>query len=424
VNQDPGEDGIDALMRFRSPGGDYGIPAIHIKRGPAERILAAGGLTAAATTDAESTEESADNRTPTPILTGLQRRIDEDAARVSGPLAGVTLRGHVAYEADEVTGRNVIGVLPGSGPHADEYVVIGAHYDHLGKRRGRVYNGADDNASGSAGVIELAWMLSATPERDRSVLLMTFAGEEIGLLGSRHYASEPTVEIDSITAMLNMDMIGRLSDAKANMLAIQGLGTGDAFKQIVARRTEEAGLKYLPDESSHGPSDHASFDRVGVPSLFFFTGVHEDYHQPGDDVEKINVEGAVRIVDLVRDIALDLINLDTAPQFAEVTSRPDIFRGAGPSRAGGVVMGIMPDMDDESDAPGWRVARVFPASGADKAGMKNGDRILRIEGRAINGFSDYSEVTRGKKPGDRLAVIVLRGGKELTLSVELSARGG
>lgn len=403
VNQDPGEDGVDGLMRFRPRGEEYGLPAVHVKRSVIDELLAQGQLAS---------------------LVELQGKLDEDGKNVSAPLSGVRVSGTIDYESKDMLARNVIGVLEGTGAHADEFIVIGGHYDHLGERRGRIYNGADDNASGTAGVIELAYAFAATSQRERSIIFMAFSGEEMGLLGSQYYASDPTVDIGSIKAMINMDMIGRLTpEHEANRLSIQGLGTGDSFKTIVERRAQEAGLKYTPDQSALGPSDHASFYKAGVPSLFFFTGVHDDYHQPGDDVEKINAEGAHRIVDLVYDIAFDILSADEAPLYAEVTSRAIVFRGQNP-RAGGVVMGIMPDMEDDSEEPGWRVAAVAPGGGASKAGMKAGDRILKINDLSIGDFMDFRKASRGKSPGDVVEVVVKRGKEELSLSVELSARGG
>lgn len=404
ANQDPGEDGIDGLMRFKPRDDAYNLPALHVKRTLADTLLDAGGL------------ES---------LTELQRRLDEAGENVSAPLQGVQVSGSVAYESKAVVGRNVIGVLPGSGTRADEYVVIGGHFDHVGTKGDQVFNGADDNASGTAGVIELAWALAETPNRDRSVILMTFAGEEMGLLGSKHFAGDPTVELDSIAAMLNLDMIGRYN-GDTNVLVIIGLGSGDSFDRIVTRRAREAGIEYIPEKGAQtmgGSSDHAPFYRAGVPTLFFYTGIHPDLHHPTDDWEKINAEDAARIVDLIHDIAVDIMNAEDSPIYAEVDERVPLFRSSGP-RAGGVVMGIMPDMDDESEAPGWRVARVFPGGGAAEAGMKVADRILRIDGRSINGFRDYREVTSDRKPGDVIEVVVRREQEELTLEVKLSARGG
>ncbi|UCC30329.1 MAG: M28 family peptidase [Phycisphaerales bacterium] len=400
ANQDPGEDGIDGLMRFRPRGEDHGLPALHVKRHLADELLAAGGLGS---------------------LTELQQQLDEEGRNVSAPLAGVRVAGTVAYESKDIPARNVIGVLPGTGTHADEYIVIGAHYDHVGVRRGQVCNGADDNASGTAGVIEAAWALARTPNRNRSVIFMAFAGEETGLHGSRHYVEEPTVDLDSVVAMLNFDMIGRLNpDNQANMLGIQGLGTGGSFKEIIERRTEEAGIEYLPEDSARGPSDHAPFYRADIPALFFHTGMHRDLHQPSDDTEKINAEGAAQIVDLAYHIVLDVMNEEDAPVFAQVDKRASIFRSTGPGH--GVVMGVVPDMDDTSGAPGWRVVRVFPGSGADKAGMQSDDRIIRIDGLPISGLDEYRAATAHKEPGDVIQVTVRRGQEELILDVELSAR--
>jgi hypothetical protein len=394
VNQEPDDESSeDRITRFRAADEDYGIPAIHVKRDVADAILTAGGLKP---------------------LNDLQKAIDESKENVSAPLSGIRAAGNVAYKIDELPTRNVIGLLPGMGPDKDEYVVIGGHYDHLGKRRGEIYNGADDNASGTAGVIESCHALAQAPYRNRSVLCMAFSGEERGLLGAEHYVANPTVSLGSIVAMINMDMIGRHNpDGEDNMLAIQGLGTGASFQQIVDRRTQETGFKYIPDQSAKGPSDHAAFYEGGVPALFFFTGVHDDYHQPGDDVEKVNAKDGARITGLVYGIALDLVNGEEAPRFAKVEERAKINRGPEP-----LVMGVMPDMED-SGGKGWKIAQVFPGGGADKAGMKAGDRLIKIDGKEITGFREYMEVTRSKSAGDVVAVSVLRGEQELLLNVEL-----
>jgi len=399
VNQNPGPEEDDILMPYgMRVSRENGIPAIHLKRDVADAVLAASG--------AES-------------LTGLQEKLDVGMTS-STALSGIWVTGNVVSKSDNILARNVIGVLPGVGPCSDEYVVFGAHYDHLGETRGRIYNGADDNASGTAGVIEIARVLSVTPYRNRSVICMTFSGEEMGLHGSRHYANDPTVDIDKIAAMLNLDMIGRLSDKRANMLAIQGLGTGDSFHDIVDRHTSAIGVEYLPDESATGGSDHMSFYLAGVPSLFFFTGTHPDYHQPGDDTEKINADGGAMITTLACNIGLDLINAASRPVYAEVKGRAAIHRSPRP--VSGVVMGFMPDMEDESDQKGWHVAAFSPGSPAAEAGMKVADRIFEIEGKPINGFEDYQEVMAGRKAGETVTVKVLRGSDEVTLEVTLAPR--
>lgn len=403
VNQDPGRNGVDGLMRFRGGGDPEAVPALHVRRALVDEWLASAEM---------------------PSLFALQWFLDRGYGPVSTPIPGIRCTGHVAYE--KIIGRNVIGVLPGTGPNKDEHVVIGAHYDHLGENPRGIHNGADDNASGTAGVIELARAMAAQPKRDRSMIFMGFSGEEMGLLGSRYYVDHPTVPVDSIVAMLNMDMIGRHDpESDMNRLAIQGLGTGDSYKDIVTGYTQAAGMEYDGDDSALGPSDHSSFYRAGVPSLFFFTGLHSDYHRPGDDTEKVNIAGAVEIATLVGELALDIANAPERPVYAEVNQRANIGRGRSrASSSGGVVMGILPDQDDESGEKGWRIARVMPDGGAAQAGMQDGDRILRIGGKEVNTFSDYREAVGDKKPGDVVEVAVKRGADEVNLKVTLAARGG
>ncbi len=398
VSTAPATNESDTLIPFGRRGRPGALPAMHISRTTADRLMSIAHW---------------------PSLTDLQASCDR-GERVAGALPGVSMAGGVTVEREDWPARNVIGVLPGRGPLSSQIVVLGAHYDHLGIREGTIYNGADDNASGSAGVIEVCKQLAKVPVRKRTLLCMTFTGEEIGLLGSEHYVEHPTVPIQSIVAMVNMDMIGRWTPGiEENELAVQGLGTGDSLAQIVQRRADQSGIKFLPDPSAKGPSDHASFYEAGVPSLFFFTGVHADYHRPGDDVEKINADGAAKIATMVSQITLDLINAESTPQFAKVESTPRIFRGPQPSP---VVMGIMPDMEGDSKEPGWLVADVMEGGGASKAGMKAGDRILSVDGLAITGMTDYYKATEKKKAGDVISVNVRRGREELTLQVELAAR--
>lgn len=391
----------DRLRRFRPRGQTYNLPAMHITRKVADAILDSAGQL--------------------PIET-LQGIIEKEKSPISIDFPGLAVKGSVAYEMETKIGRNVIGLLPATGPSPEKYVVIGGHYDHLGISGGEIYNGADDNASGIAGIIELAKEFANNPRRTRSILFMAYSGEEMGLLGSEHYVSNPTVPMENITAMLNMDMIGKLrQNGGGERLTIHGLGTGSSFKGLVEEHAANSGLTYDADDSARGPSDHASFYEGGVPSLFFFTGVHEDYHQPGDDTDKVDYEGAAKILGMVGDIAADLVNAESAPAFTRVDHRAIIKRGrsGGPTR---VVMGIMPDMEDSGEG-GWRVSEVFPDTGASRAGMKSGDRIVKIEGEAIDGIQDYRKITKGKKPGDIILVTVKRGDKNLELSVELGGAG-
>ena len=396
VNKAPTSDDSDSLIPFGRRGRTAALPAMHISRSLADELLAGENQGS---------------------LTALQETIERGEKPSTG-LTGIVASGNVVLDREEWPSRNVVGLVPGNGPNADQVVVLGAHYDHLGEREGQIYNGADDNASGSSGVIEVCGEIAKLPVRNRTLLCITFTGEEIGLLGSEHYVEKPTVPIASIVAMINMDMIGRWTpNIEANELAIQGLGTGDSFASLIRRRADQAGINFLSDQSAKGPSDHASFYEAGIPSLFFFTGVHSDYHRPGDDVEKINASGGAKIATMVAQVTLDLLNAESPPKFAEVETAPRIFRGPPPSP---VVMGIVPDQD--AAGPGWLIAAVMPEGGAAKAGMKDGDRILSVDGKTITGLSDYYKATEKKKAGDVVEVKITRGNEDLTLQVELAAR--
>ncbi|MFN0196070.1 MAG: M28 family peptidase [Planctomycetaceae bacterium] len=400
VNTTPESDVTEKLLPFGRRSRVADVPLVHVSRSMTDEVLTAAGL---------------------PALKTLQESIDK-GEKASQVVPGVSISGSVAVEKVVWPSRNVIGLVRGNGPQADEYVVIGAHYDHLGIQDGKIHNGADDNASGTAAVVEICEAIAGLPNRNRSLLCMAFTGEEIGLLGSEHYAAHSTVPIQSIIAMINLDMIGRWTPGiEENELAIQGLGTGDSFQLVVDRHVQPEGIKYIPDPSASGPSDHASFYEAKVPSLFFFTGVHEDYHRPGDDVEKINAKGAAQIATLVGNVTLDLLTGEQRPKYIEVDKQARIFRGPPPSP---VVMGILPDPEQDSSKPGWLIGEVVPTGGAAKGGMKSGDRILSLDGSPIKKMSDYYKATANKKAGDVVSVVVRRGTEDVTLQIELAARGG
>ncbi|MCC7290961.1 MAG: M28 family peptidase [Phycisphaerales bacterium] len=389
----------DTLGGSARSGENYEISAVQVKREVADALLKAAGM-----------EPLAD----------VQKKLDA-GTNGSKPLGAIHAAGAVEFEG--LPARNVIGVLPGTGPNADEYVVIGAHYDHVGEQGGQIHNGADDNASGTSGVIEVARAMALTPGRNRSLLFMTFTGEEKGLLGSAQYCRTPTVPIEKIACMMNMDMIGRFSSEETqadNHLWVEGLGTGDSFKAIVDRQTKACGFEaYNPDESARGPSDHASFYEAGVPSLFFFTGLHPDYHQPGDDAPKINAVGGANIARLVYNIALELANPPARPVFARVDTPARISLGQG--QGGGrprVFLGIVPGEDDGKK--GWLISGVSAGGPAEKGGMKAGDRIVAVNGQDVNNLGEYRKSVEGKKGGDEVEVKVLRGTEALTLKLTLS----
>jgi len=384
----------------RGGGGATGMPAMQIKREVADGILKAGG---------------------SPPLGELQAKLDLGTP-ASQALSGVRASGRIEF--DSVTARNVIGMLPGTGPNADEYIVIGGHYDHVGEQGGAIHNGADDNASGTAGVLEIARAMSLTPGRNRSLLFMGFTAEERGLIGSAHYCAHPTVPVEKIAAMINMDMIGRLSDDPAqerNHLYIQGLGTGDRFKELAERHSKACGFStFRPDDSARGPSDHASFYNAGIPSLFFFTGLHEDYHAPGDDTPKVNAVGGARIARLAYEMGLELANAPARPVFARVDTPADIGRSGVPGRGSRVLLGVSGGEDDGKK--GWPVGNVLSGMPAEKAGIKDGDRIIKVDLADVNTRADYIRAVAEKKPGDEITVRVLRGAEEIEMKVILGAQ--
>ncbi len=306
VNQQPDSLDSDDLISFRQSRGGGKIPVMQIKRTVADALLAAGSIK---------------------NIIDLQVGIDEHEEPHSRVLAGVTIRGRVELANDAISARNVIGLLPAT-IDSEEYLVIGAHYDHLGKKHGEIYNGADDNASGTAAVIEMAHAFSKQRTRRRNLVFMAFSGEELGLLGSAHYVDHPIFPLDHTMAMINLDMIGRLDQfSDMNKLAVHGLGTGESFEGIVDRHADRLSIDYIKEPSALGPSDHASFYKGGIPALFFFTGIHEDYHQPGDDIEKIHADGVAFIAELAYCTARDLLNAKEPPRFVEVNQRARIFRG-------------------------------------------------------------------------------------------------
>jgi aminopeptidase YwaD len=323
--------------------------------------------------------------------------------------------------------QNVVAMLEGSDPVLrNRYIVIGAHFDHLGRttqysmdpRAGDVIrNGADDNASGTAAVLQLARMLSIQKPK-HSVIFVNFSGEEEGLLGSQYFVDNPPVPLDSIVAMFNFDMVGRLTDDK---LMVYGTGSAAELPSIV----DSANLRVLPalkiqgGGDGFGSSDHSSFYAKNIPVLHFFTDIHSDYHRATDDVEKINAAGEARVVNL----AFDMIrSVDSRP------ARLTFVRSTRPSRIGAsstgsqVYLGSVPDMSAGS-VPGLKLTGVRAGSPAEKGGLAAGDIIVEFGGRAVTDLQSYSDALYSHKPGDTVKVVFLRGGKRVETTVTLGTRG-
>jgi hypothetical protein len=318
---------------------------------------------------------------------------------------------------------NVAGYLPGE---TGEYIVVGAHYDHLGlgkqfsmapSETPKLHPGADDNASGTAAVMEMARYFAKLPRPKRGILFVAFAGEEIGLLGSAHLAGNMPYELANCAAMINLDMIGRMKDGK---FYIAGAATGTNFKAIVEQALEgETGLRpELSDSLAIGGSDHTSFSSRQVPALFFFSGLHADYHKPSDTWDKIEAAPFAKLVSVVAATAEGLANASQRPRFQKVEA-PLVSSGGG-SGGYGPYFGSVPDFGEVPN--GVKFADIRTGSPAEQAGLKPGDILTEFDGKPVKGLQEYTYVLRAKKPGDEVEVKVLRGGETLSFRVKLAAR--
>jgi hypothetical protein len=326
----------------------------------------------------------------------------------------------------KVPAANVGGILRGRGPLADEWLVVGAHFDHVGyglfgadpANRGQLHPGADDNASGTGALLVLARRLqeeyaAAPPDANfRSVLFLGFSAEESGLDGSRHWVKNPSLPADRITAMFNLDMMGRL---RSDELNVGGIGSAEGFDAKLAPHFTASGLTIRADPNGRGPSDHANFYGAGVPVLFFFTGTHDLYHRPGDRAHTVNPAGALAVLDLVESISLDLVD---DPERLKFTSTDG---GKTPDRGyAGVRLGVMPGMAEDGE-PGVLVENVSAETSAAEAGIRKGDVLLAWEGKELNGAGDMMARLREHQPGDRVKITLRRDGKEETVTVTLKA---
>ena len=394
------------------------IAVMHISSGLLARLLRAAG-----------------HDDPDALLRRLQTQADAGPDKPL-PVAGVVLRGAVKLESRRATSHNVAAVLPGVAPLDREAIVVGGHYDHLGRGevgsrsdKPGIHYGADDNASGAAGVMLLATQLARRaaqrhragppPVPRRTVIFAAFTGEERGLLGSRHMTAHLDamgLSPQSVVAMLNLDMIGRLRNDR---LIVAGVGSGDRWRELLADATAETGLSLRMGAAGHGPSDQSSFYSRKVPVLHFFTGLHADYHTPRDTPDKINAAGAVRVLGVVRRVVEALWTDPT--RITYVAPEPTTTRMAGVP-PGGAFLGITPDLGAPEGEAGCAVAMVMPHGPAATAGVIDGDLIVQWAGKPIANAFDLVSVIRGCKPGQTVTLTVRRAGETLTLDVTLGTR--
>ncbi|MDQ3474481.1 MAG: M20/M25/M40 family metallo-hydrolase [Acidobacteriota bacterium] len=431
-------------LRYDNSGGDAGLPVVSVSRQAAERLLAKNSS----------------------LLAEIEQRLraksaTADSERQKFPLETIQISLTTDLMRREAAAANVIGILEGADPALkNETIVIGAHYDHLGhggagslaSKEGEIHHGADDNASGVAGVLELARIFSAQdPRPRRSIVFATFSGEEEGLLGSNYYVNHPVVPLADTVAMINMDMIGRM---KNRSLTVGGMGTATEWAALVENANKLQGMTVTATQGNapagsqvaagmpivvaangqaivhndpakqftltlnadgYGPSDHSSFYAKQIPVLFFWTGTHSDYHKPSDTAEKINYEDESRILGVVAKIVDGIDTSDKRPTYTlaktEATGRSTGFR---------VSLGTIPNYSDSGD--GLLLDGVREDSPAAKAGLKAGDRIVKLAGRDVRNVYDYTYVLGEMKAGQEYEVEVMRGTERLTLKLTPAAR--
>ena len=369
-------------------------------------------------------------------LKDLQTGLDTENPHAEGGfvLPKVRVQMSVGIERFKKADRNVVACLPPTDG-SDEYVIVGAHYDHLGHgvtgssmahagEEGKIHPGADDNASGTAVVMELAGSLAApapdrTPRKQpekprRGIIFALWSGEEIGLIGSAAFCEKPPVPLEKVAAYVNFDMVGRLRD---NKLTMQGVGSSKLWRKELEKRNVAAGFNLVLQEDPYLPTDTTSFYPKHIPVLNFFTGAHEDYHRPTDTPDKLNLEGMERIAKFARQIVLDLAGVPERPDFARV-EHSDMGTGSRDSLR--AYLGTIPDYS--SEVKGVKLSGVRAAGPAEKGGLKGGDIIVEFAGQKIANIYDYTYALDAVKIGTPVKVIVERDGQRVELNVTREAR--
>jgi len=398
------QDQEEALPRLNADQGlgSIGIPLFHIRRSLADRILAGSGTT----------------------ITGLLQQLDSTLKPASMAIAcTIDARAEVVREMGRT--HNVVALVPGNDPLLkDEYVIIGAHYDHLGmggpgsgSRRPdtlAVHNGADDNASGVAGLLELAEQWAAAAEKPkRSLLFIAFTAEEMGLLGSKYFVNNPLIDLSRVQLMINMDMIGRLNP-ETRALTFGGTGTAAGLGELVQSLAAARDLHPTLSPEGYGPSDHASFYGRDIPVLFVWTNISEEYHTPDDDAWRINAPGQQEVVNLVYDISREAADRSSRLAFQEAGPKSQ----PATSRRFKVTLGIMPDFTS-TGGKGLRADAVMPDRPAARAGMKKGDIIVAMEGKPVSDIYEYMNRLADFHSGQRISMEILRDGVKQIFIVEL-----
>jgi len=360
-----------------------------------------------------------------------ENALEQIGRPASAPLGGLDAQVSVRIERRLGPAANVVALRRGDDAAvAAEAVVIGAHYDHLGRgafgsatpeRAGEIHNGADDNASGTAGLLALARVFGALAPSRRTLVLVAFTGEEAGLLGSTGYVADPPWPLADTVAMLNLDMIGRLRD---DTLTVYGTEVSPSFDPLVAQAVAAAGLTLRADRDPYAPSDQLAFAVRGIPALLFHTGLHPEYHTPDDDAPLVNAGGEARVVDAVARIARVLLDAAERPALAPAPPTPEgvVTQAAAPARRGyGPYLGTVPAFAGASER-GVRLQGVRPGSPAAAAGLRAGDVIVSFDGTSVANLGELSALLFASKAGQHVALGIERDGAPLALEAVLGER--
>lgn len=394
------KDGQDHLARFEAFGDDLGtIPFAQVSREAVNRLLSKSPLKTAAGAFSS--------------LTAIETKINKTLKPVTGTIDGVSVDLAFSFDEKSVEVANVVGVVPGR--RSDEYVVVGAHLDHIGygavgsRTPGvhEIHNGADDNASGTAALLELARRTASGPQPKRTVVFIAFNAEERGLLGSKYYLAHPLFPLEKTVAMLNLDMVGRWDD---NPMTVYGAGTAEEWDAIFAPILARQGDDLQPADETIAVSDHYGFYQHDIPALHFFTGLTAEYHTPADDVETIDVPGIARAVRVTEAVLQGVLNQPDDMEFAKV-------KVVRPSRSEMSFLGVVPAEREEDK--GVRIREVIPSSPAAKAGFKMGDVITQIGDIEISDLEDLYKGLRTYEAGETVDVAVRRTDKAVILPVTL-----
>jgi hypothetical protein len=391
-----------------------------------DAAIAGSGIVAASIS--ETVAAAIFGAAPGKTLVAAQQALDSGNPHVAGfDLPNLTVTVTTAVAREQRTGFNVVAYLPATEDRAGldkPWLALGAHYDHLGRgdygsslateqEVGRVHPGADDNASGSAAVLEVARLLAGQP-RHRNVVIAFWSGEELGLIGSSAFVTQPPVPIDAFAAYLNLDMVGRMQD---NKLVVQAAGSSSSWPRVLEQANIVAGFDLQVQNDPFLPTDSANFNQVGVPTLNFFTGTHVDYHKPSDTSDKIAYEDLDRIVDFVAGVAQRISAFEAAPLFTKVEQQT----APGPTREGlRVFTGTVPDYATE--VKGLLLSGVVGGGPAEAAGLQKGDVIVEIGGQTIANIYDYTYALDVLKIGEPARVVYVRDGQRRETMLTPTAR--